>query len=208
MTRLLRLTRTQPLTLSPQDKSSQTSFPIQWWQYSIIPTHFEVYLLFLSCIDGPFRDHNTDSCLRGLQDPTVTAEHAPGCCHDSVVLIYLSGGVKPEKCNYLKVLEVINIHKLGWLVDIVLYVHVNSHFRMVNYPNHTVPGHALQREITSIQCTFLSTFEPPRGKTNNVVSEQVRHKPACTSTEKSQKPEILDLGRRGSVLSVQRKQRR
>ena len=27
--------------------------------------------------------------------------------------------------------------------------------------------------------------EPPRGKTNNVVSEQVRHKPACTSTEKS-----------------------
>ena len=28
-------------------------------------------------------------------------------------------------------------------------------------------------------------FEPPRGKTNNVVSEQVRHKPTCTSTEKS-----------------------
>ena len=25
--------------------------------------------------------------------------------------------------------------------------------------------------------------EPPRGKTNNVVSEQVRHKPACTVTE-------------------------
>ena len=25
--------------------------------------------------------------------------------------------------------------------------------------------------------------EPPRGKTNNVVSEQVRHKPICTSTE-------------------------
>ena len=31
----------------------------------------------------------------------------------------------------------------------------------------------------------LETFEPPRGKTNNVVSEQVRHKPTCTSTEKS-----------------------
>ena len=28
-------------------------------------------------------------------------------------------------------------------------------------------------------------FEPPRGKTNNVVSEQVRHKLTCTSTEKS-----------------------
>ena len=27
--------------------------------------------------------------------------------------------------------------------------------------------------------------EPPRGKTNNVVSEQVRHKQACTGTEDS-----------------------
>ena len=44
-------------------------------------------------------------------------------------------------------------------------------------------------------------FEPPRGKTNNVVSEQVRHKPACTSTEKSYKLEISDLSRRGIVLS-------
>ena len=31
----------------------------------------------------------------------------------------------------------------------------------------------------------LYTNEPPRGKTNNVVSEQVRHKPTYTSTEKS-----------------------
>ena len=44
-------------------------------------------------------------------------------------------------------------------------------------------------------------FEPPRGKTNNVVSEQVRHKPTCTSTEKSWKLEISDLSRRGIVLS-------
>ena len=26
-------------------------------------------------------------------------------------------------------------------------------------------------------------FEPSRGKTNNVVFEQVRHKPSCTATE-------------------------
>ena len=32
---------------------------------------------------------------------------------------------------------------------------------------------------------FLISFEPPRGKTNNVVSEQVRHKSGCTVTEKS-----------------------
>ena len=31
----------------------------------------------------------------------------------------------------------------------------------------------------------LLTYEPPCGKTNNVVSEQVRYKPACTSIEKS-----------------------
>ena len=30
-----------------------------------------------------------------------------------------------------------------------------------------------------------NTNEPPRGKTNNVVSEQVRHKPTCTVAEKS-----------------------
>ena len=31
----------------------------------------------------------------------------------------------------------------------------------------------------------LDENEPPREKTNNVVSEQVPHKPTCTSTEKS-----------------------
>ena len=29
------------------------------------------------------------------------------------------------------------------------------------------------------------TFEPPRGKSNNVVSEQVRHKPACAAQEQA-----------------------
>ena len=32
--------------------------------------------------------------------------------------------------------------------------------------------------------------EPPRGKTNNVVSEQVRHKSGCTVTEEGWKLEI------------------
>ena len=27
------------------------------------------------------------------------------------------------------------------------------------------------------------SYEPPHGKTNNVVSERVWHKPSCTSTE-------------------------
>ena len=33
--------------------------------------------------------------------------------------------------------------------------------------------------------SLVHTNEPPHRKTNNVVSEQVRHKPACTSTKKS-----------------------
>ena len=45
-------------------------------------------------------------------------------------------------------------------------------------------------------------YEPPRGKTNNVVSEQVWHKSGCTVTEDSQKHEISYLGSRGIVLSV------
>ena len=32
---------------------------------------------------------------------------------------------------------------------------------------------------------ILFSNEPPRGKTNNVVSKQVQHNPTCTSTEKS-----------------------
>ena len=50
---------------------------------------------------------------------------------------------------------------------------------------------------------FVSeTNEPPRGKTNNVVSEQVRHKLGCTATEDGQRLEFLDLESRGIVLSV------
>ena len=36
-----------------------------------------------------------------------------------------------------------------------------------------------QKTTSHVQQGLLS-FKPPRGKTNNVVSEQVGHKPACT----------------------------
>ena len=45
-------------------------------------------------------------------------------------------------------------------------------------------------------------FEPRQGKTRNVVSEQVRDKPACTVTEKGLKLEILDIRRREIALFV------
>ena len=40
------------------------------------------------------------------------------------------------------------------------------------------------------------------------VSDQVGHKPDCKSTEDGYRVEIWDLGSRGIVLSVKRKQRR
>ena len=41
-----------------------------------------------------------------------------------------------------------------------------------------------------------------------MVSEQVRHIPACTVTQDGKRLEILDLESRGIVLSMLRKQRR
>ena len=46
-----------------------------------------------------------------------------------------------------------------------------------------------------------SSLEPRHEKTNNVVFEQLRHKQGCSSTEDGKRLEILDLGRRGIVLS-------
>ena len=37
--------------------------------------------------------------------------------------------------------------------------------------------------MSGVPAVLTSLFEPPRGKTNNVVSKQVHHKPDCTSTE-------------------------
>ena len=44
---------------------------------------------------------------------------------------------------------------------------------------------ALEKVMLEDIFSDITIIEPPRGKTNNVVSKQVRHKPACTSTEKS-----------------------
>ena len=49
---------------------------------------------------------------------------------------------------------------------------------------------------------LASIIEPRREKTNVLVSDQVRNKPRCTTTEDSQRIEISNLGRRGIVLSM------
>ena len=50
--------------------------------------------------------------------------------------------------------------------------------------------------------TANKTNEPPRGKTNNVVLDQIRHKPGCSATEIGYRLQILDLESRGIILSV------
>ena len=58
--------------------------------------------------------------------------------------------------------------------------------------------------ISLAEAIFVSEnviYEPPCGKTNNVVSERVWHKRGCIATEAGQKLEILELSRGGIVLS-------
>ena len=60
---------------------------------------------------------------------------------------------------------------------------------------------------TSVYALFcLKTNEPPRGKTNNVASEQVRHKHSCASKEDGIKPEILDLKKKNCTIRVAKTQ--
>ena len=56
---------------------------------------------------------------------------------------------------------------------------------------HTCDSHNMQKAVKmslegkTMGRLMVRIFEPSGGKTNNVVSEQVQHKRACTSTEKS-----------------------
>ena len=56
----------------------------------------------------------------------------------------------------------------------------------LQYPGDLCMIIGLLEQITNkMFSAFPSVLEPPRGKTNNVVSEHVQHKPTCTNTEKS-----------------------
>ena len=65
------------------------------------------------------------------------------------------------------------------------YVDVRSEKQSIyNFHTFTVFHTINELYLTDNIVNNVVQYEPPRGKTNNVVSEQVRHKPACTSTEK------------------------
>ena len=73
------------------------------------------------------------------------------------------------ECRFILVCMLYSSILIAHVIDFVLIINIQ-----VFDPNTIVP---LIPDIRSLIC------EPPRGKTNNVVSEQVRHKPSCTSTE-------------------------
>ena len=52
--------------------------------------------------------------------------------------------------------------------------------------NGCFENQSMTRQLHQKTCVLLMVciFEPPREKTNNVVSDQVRHKPVCTVIEK------------------------
>ena len=51
----------------------------------------------------------------------------------------------------------------------------NKSFIFLNFLEH--------EQLVEWKRTNVVIFEPPRGKTNKVVSDQVRHKSGCTVTE-------------------------
>ena len=60
-----------------------------------------------------------------------------------------------------------------------------SDTRIATLTGNIIKGKEDGRTEIQVQYPVEISYEPPIGKTNNVVSDQVRHKPTCTSTEKS-----------------------
>ena len=101
---------------------------------------------------------------------------------------------------YLKQCRPLTEHEKYYIYtlhDTALVPHINGLFNLIGSMGVMLPD--VQYCSISLEfCGLLSgllhdgiimkiskTYEPPRGKTNNVVFEQVRHKPACTVTKKS-----------------------
>ena len=61
---------------------------------------------------------------------------------------------------------------------------------------------SLDTKLKSLVLSSSEQNEPLHGKTYVLVSNMLRHKPGCTVTEDGQRLEILDLERRGIVLSM------
>ena len=91
-------------------------------------------------------------------------------------------------------------HKLVWAQPLEILAD-KLHWKYKGCPLIICPGLGTNCVYIEKLIIMILLHEPPRWKTNNVVSEQVRHKPTCTGTEKSKKFEISDLSRRGIVLS-------
>ena len=97
--------------------------------------------------------------------------------------MYLQTEVQP----YFLLICVLLLETLKQLSQLMLII--NKSDTLFNFPGFAAHVRAGKQSNTAYMYIFSmkldNTCEPPRGKTNNVVSKQVRHKPICTSTEKS-----------------------
>ena len=73
---------------------------------------------------------------------------------------------------------------------------VSRNFFMQKSPRRNVPGVGIKFGPIFMPHMSLVVRKPVFG-----VSDQVQHKPGCTTTEDSESLEISDLGSRGIVLS-------
>ena len=80
------------------------------------------------------------------------------------------------RSSFLKVLVDWNLKSSGTILTSEMERKTSNHWSKLTLKNQLAVAKTYQEYIIN---------EPPRGKTNNVVSAQVRHKPACTSTEKN-----------------------
>ena len=69
----------------------------------------------------------------------------------------------------------------SYLDDFSITDKIHACFTILKNNVATMPTTTLQTKNASAQMN--KTYEPPHGKTNNVVSDQVRHKPVCAVTE-------------------------
>ena len=65
----------------------------------------------------------------------------------------------------------------------MVYENANLMFLYRKYELYVGLYELRNNKIRIYNLRSASTYAPPHGKTNNVVSEQVRHKPAFTVTE-------------------------
>ena len=138
--------------------------------------------------------------LRQYRTPKLIKVFAVCTCSYVDILRLSEPNYKSEENLLLGILTSLTQIRPG-LTPIRLYNHriimvKDLKFRFFKAGYHSLPTRKKPKVLISGEASFLHMqkavflmmrhkIEPPCGKTNNVVSDQVRHKPTCAVTEKS-----------------------